>query len=101
MSTYRMQDGTIVKSESAVQRWEERTEWNGSNHISVQTGSQFSHQTLYKTRKGRYWIKRTSNYQGTTDTAEFVSPQEAARWLLLNGDELPDDLKQYEDEVSE
>ncbi len=33
--------------------------------------------------------------------AEWVSPQEAARWLMLMEIELPEDLKQYEEQVSE
>jgi hypothetical protein len=101
MATYRMQDGTVVKTESAVQSWEEAARWNGNNHISVHTGSQWTHQTLHKTRKGRYYIEYTSQWQGSTPHAEFVSPEEAARWLILNGDDLPEDLKPYEDEVTE
>jgi hypothetical protein len=33
--------------------------------------------------------------------AEWVSPQEAARWLLLMEHELPTDLKAVADEISE
>jgi hypothetical protein len=67
----------------------------------VATGGQWSHQTLYKSRKGRYWIENTSQWQGSTPSAEWISPQEAARWLLQNGHDLPEDLEQYEDEVCE
>ncbi len=103
MSTYRMDDGTVVKTENAVQSWEEDTRWDGNNHISVATGSQWEHETLYKSRKGRYWIEHTSNWQGRMPHAEWVSNHEAARWLLHNneGEPLPEDLAALEQEVSE
>lgn len=101
MSTYRMEDGTVVKTENAQMSWEEDTRWDGNNHISVATGSQWSHQKLYKSRKGRYYIEHTSQWQGSRDHAEWVSEQEAARWLLANGEDLPDDLEKFETDVSE
>lgn len=33
--------------------------------------------------------------------AEWVSPEQAARWLMLMGHELPEDLTALEKEVSE
>ena len=36
-----------------------------------------------------------------TPRAEWVSNEEAARWLLLNDEDLPDELAGLEDEVSE
>ncbi len=101
MSTYRMQDGTVVKTENASSHWDEQTRFNGSNQISVNTGSQWNHQELYRSRKGRYYIVHSSQWQGSTPHAEWVSPQEAARWLIHNEEELPDDLKQCEEQVSE
>ena len=100
MSTYRI-EGTIVKSENSTAHWDEETDWNGNNHISRATGSQWHHQTLYRSRKGRYWVENTSQWQGSMDSAEWVSPQEAARWLLLMGHELPEDLKEVAAEVEE
>lgn len=101
MATYRMEDGTIVKTENAASHWDEETDWNGRNHISRATGSQWNHQKLYKSRKGRYYILHTSNYQGSQPHAEWVSQQEAARWLMLMEIDLPEDLAKYADEVSE
>ena len=100
MMTYRIEN-TIVKTENAAQCWEEDTRWNGNNHISVNTGSQFDHQKLYKSRKGRYYVESWSQWQGSTPHAEWVSPEEAARWLLRNDEELPADLEQYEDAICE
>ncbi len=103
MSTYRMEDGTVVKTENAIQSWKSDTRWDGNNHISTATGSQWEHQVLHKSRKGRYWLEYWSQWQGSTPHAEWISNHEAARWLLHNNEdhELPDDLAALEQEVSE
>ena len=101
MTRYKMQDGTIVDTDNATQSWAEDTNWDGNNHISAHTGSQWEHQTLHRSRKGRYYIERSSQYQGSMPGAEWVSPQEAARWLLLNESDLPADLAALADQVSE
>lgn len=101
MDVYRMDDGTIVKTENASQSWEEATFWDGNNHISRATGSQWDHETLHRSRKGRYWVECTSQRQGTRAHAEWFSDHKAAQWLLHNEHELPEDLKALEAEVSE
>ena len=101
MATYRMDDGTVVKTENAKQSWKEDTNWNGNNHISVATGSQWNHEQLYCSRRGRYWIESWSAWQGTSAHAEWISNRAAAQWLLANDHELPEDLKDLENEVSE
>lgn len=100
MARYRI-DGFIVDTANATAKWGEDTRWNGNNHISVHTGSQWEHQTLYRSRRGRYWIEYTSQWQGSTPHAEWLSPQEAARWLLQNNDELPEDLTAFAEEICE
>lgn len=100
MARYRI-DGMVVDTANATASWDEATRWDGRNHISIPTGSQWEHQRLYRSRKGRYWLECWSQWQGSTPHAEWLSPQEAARWLLANDEELPDDLAQYEEEVSE
>lgn len=80
MARYRI-DGTVVDTTKATKVWEEATRWDGRNHISVPTGSQWEHETLYRSRKGRYYLVRQSQWQGSTPYAEWVSEQEAARWL--------------------
>jgi hypothetical protein len=94
-------ESTVVDTENASQSWAEATRWNGSNHISVPTGSQWNHETLYRSRKGRYYVEHESQVQGSTPHAEWVSPEEACRWLLMNAHELPEDLKEHEAEVTE
>lgn len=92
MSRYVMDDETVCNTEKAKASWEEASSWNGSNHISKATGSQWEHETLYRSAKGRYWVEHTSQYQGSLP---------GALWLLANEHELPADLEQFEGEVEE
>lgn len=96
---YEMSDGMIVDLDNASAKWEEDTRFDGSNHISVVTGSQWDHQMLYRSRRGRYYVESSSQWQGSTPSAEWVSNEEAARWLLTNNHEIPDDLKAAADSV--
>jgi len=95
MAIYSMEDGTIVDTAKAVASWEEAKRWNGSNMISKATGSQWNHETLYKSRKGRYYVEESSQWQGSLDSARFLTREEAARWLLVNDEELPEDLAEF------
>ena len=101
MATYRMSDGTVVKTENATQTWSEATYFDGRNRISKATGTQWNHQRLYRSRKGRYYLESTSQWQGSRGSAEWVSKEEAARWLLANDEELPAELQALEEQVSE
>lgn len=101
MSRYRMEDGTVVDTANATQSWSEGSRWDGNNHVSTATGSQWEHQKLYRSRKGRYWLECTSQWQGSTPHAEWISNHEAARWLLSQDCELPEELAHLEEEVSE
>jgi len=94
-------DKAVFDTDKAKKHWSEASDWNGSNHISRATGSQWNHETLYQSAKGRYYVVRSSNYQGTQDEMEILSPKEAARWLILNDHELPEDLAGLEAEVVE
>ena len=101
MARYRTEDGTVVDTDNATACWEEKRVSNGSNMIGRSSGSQWRDQTIYKSRKGRYYVEYTSRVQGERDRVEWVSPEEATRWLLINGEELPADLAKLEEEVSE
>ena len=101
MDTYRMEDGTILKTENASLSWDEGTRWNGNNHVSIATGSPWDHQRLHRSRKGRYWIEGWSQWQGSIPYAEWIGERAAVSWLLANDHELPDDLKHLRDEVEE
>lgn len=94
-------EGTIVDTTKASNSWDEDTFFNGNNHISRATGSQWTHQTLYRSRKGRYYVEHTSQWQGAHPHAEWISPQEATRWMLMNKHEVPEELQEHVDTVSE
>ena len=105
MSRYQIEsdDGStiLVDTRNARISYPEATRWDGSNHISRATGSQWEHETLYLSAKGRWYIERTSQWQGSTPGARFVSEQDAAAWLLANNHDLPAELSAAGDEVSE
>jgi hypothetical protein len=101
MGRYKMDDGTVVDTDNASQSWEEDTRWDGQNHISVATGSQWTHQRLHRSRKGRYYLENWSQWQGSTPNAEWIDDSEAAAWLMANDREIPDDLKAEAEEVTE
>jgi len=94
-------EGTIVDTERATKSWEEASTHNGRNRISRQTGNQWSHQRLLRSRKGRFYIECWSDWDGSRARAEWISPEEACRWLSVNGDTLPDDLQKISEEISE
>lgn len=101
MTRYAMDDGTVIDTDKSTQSWDEDTYWDGRNHISKATGSQWDHQTLYRSRKGRYYVEHTSQCQGKRDHVEWVSREVATQWLLSNGHELPGDLSDLENEIVE
>ena len=80
MSKYKTDDGAILNTENAVQRWSEATRWDGSNFISLATGSQWTHESLFLSRRARYWLERASQWQGSTPSAEIISPAQAGAW---------------------
>ena len=105
MAKYRIEtdDGqmVILDSDRARESWPEETRWDGNNHVSLVTGSQWVHETLHLSAKGRWWVETTSQWQGSTDTARIVTPHEAAAWMVLCGHDLPEELEQAEAEVCE
>jgi len=100
MARYRI-DSTIVDTTNASDSWPEATDWDGRNHISRATGSEWLHQRLYRSRRGRYYVVHDSAWEGSKAHAEWLSPQEACRWMLLMEHDLPADLQQYEEEIAE
>jgi len=92
-----MLDGTILKTKNAVSSWQEETDWDGNNWISRATGSQWVHQTLHLTGKGRYWTETSSQ----PPHAELISQEAATRWLILNDKDLPADLEALRDKIEE
>ena len=101
MARYSMDDGTVVDTDKANDSWDEKRDHDGRNFIGRSSCSQWHDQTLYRSRKGRYYIVYGTAVQGHKDHAEWVSQQEAARFLLLNDRDLPDELKAVADDVTE
>jgi hypothetical protein len=63
---------------------EENTYFNGNNHISRSTNSQWNHEELYFTASGN-WIKlEYSDYQGTNPVFTAISLEDASEWLIKN-----------------
>lgn len=67
------------------QEYDEGSVWNGSNHISLATGSQWDHEKLYKTKKGSWVLWHFSSWQGVLDRYEEIDEANALVWLLKNG----------------
>jgi len=67
--------------------YKEDTWWNGNNHISCATGSQWEHEALWRTKSGRWILNHWSQYQGSSESWEEISDVEAAKWLVINNEE--------------
>lgn len=70
--------------ESKAEKFAESKDWNGSNHISVATGSQWEHEALYRTAGGQ-WVLNHWSQAGGRESYRTISDKEAARWMVQNG----------------
>jgi hypothetical protein len=57
MARYRMEDGTIIDTSNAVTEWDDTRESDGSNMIGRNSRSQWHDWTLYRSRRGRYYVE--------------------------------------------
>jgi hypothetical protein len=57
---------------------------DGNNWISKATGSQWEHESLYLTQRGRWVLNHWSNCQGSGESYTLISPDDAATWLVRN-----------------
>lgn len=62
----------------------EATRWDGENQVSVNSVGRYGHQALYRTAGGRWVLNTWSQWQGVEEKYEFVSPDAAREWLVLN-----------------
>lgn len=76
-------------NEDTAHEFAEDTYFDGHNMISKATRSQWSHETLYLTKSGKWVLNYCGN--GNTDYYRQVGIEEAATWLLTN-DEITNDL---------
>ena len=63
----------------------ESTTWDGNNHISDVTGSQWEHELLYRTPKGTWVLHAWSQWQGARSSYDTISEARAIEWLIANG----------------
>lgn len=98
---YAMEDGTVVDTDRATQYWTERTDFDGRNYVGRITRDQGRGQTLYRTRRRRYWLEHHSVWPGEQGWAEWLSPERAAAWLDRNEYEIPADLLDAAEHVIE
>ena len=98
MSRVPMTDGSgsWFNPESSV-LFKENTRHDGRNYISVATGSQWEHESLYYTRSGKWVLHSFSGWQGKLDTYEVIEESTAVSWLISNShqdlDELPESVR--------
>lgn len=84
--------GRWFDSEKA-DKYEEKTYWDGSNHISKATGSQWNHEAIYITKGGVFVLNIWSQYQGSREIYETITKEQAAEWFIKNeyeDDAIPD-----------
>lgn len=70
-----------------AEQFNESTTWNGSNFISNATGSQWDHETLFRSASGRYILHTYSQWQGRPETYREIPEEEAVAWLIAQGHE--------------
>lgn len=88
-------DGKWFDVETA-EHWQEAT-WRKGN-LSRVPGSQWGHEALYRTARGRWILHTWSNYpKGTPETWGEIGPERAIVWLVDN--EKTDAAEQYGTEV--
>ena len=86
-------NSSIVDTEKARHKWDEKRESDGSNMIGRATGAQWEDETLYLSASGKmFYVVRASAIQGAPDLAREVSKDDAVRWLLLNEHDIPEFL---------
>jgi hypothetical protein len=63
---------------------EESTYFDGNNHVSKATNSQWEHEQLFRTKSGFWILHHWSQYQGVKPTWEEIDNKQAAEWLVKN-----------------
>jgi len=89
----RLDDYTVIQTGCATATYEAAQDTDGSNLIDRNTRSQWIDQTLYRSRKGRYYTVTVPRIQGLMPCGEWLSPEQAAAWIALNDCEMPAELE--------
>ena len=77
-----MNDGSVVDTKRAKLSYQ-----------SQGAGDDWHWQVLHLSSKGRWYVGYLTCVDGERDYAEYVSREEAARWLIEAGHELPEELR--------
>jgi len=72
-------------SVAAARAWYEDRRWDGSNHISLATGSQWEHEALYRTAGGAWVHHCWSQGHGSGASYEVIAEERAHAWLIAQG----------------
>ena len=83
MNRQSIDGGGWIDLDTAKKFIEDRN-WDGHNMISAATGSQWQHETLYRSVGGVYVLHTWSQCQGSQDTWQRISMNDAVEWLLQN-----------------
>ena len=79
-----LEDGRYFDTTKA-EKWEETRTFDGRNHVSDATGSQWEHERLYRTAGGKWVLYHWSQWQGSHETWTEIPNEDAARWLVRCG----------------
>lgn len=74
---------------------------DGRNWISKATGSQWEHESIYVTKSGKFILNHYSNLQGSRETYELISKEDAAAWFAKQGFSDDDIPKIFRKEVAD
>jgi hypothetical protein len=96
MKRVALTDGSVKWfDEEKATAFKEETFWDGNNHISKITGSQWDHEILYRTASGKWVTHEWSQVQGSEETYTSITDEEAAKWFIQNeyqDTEIPPDI---------
>jgi hypothetical protein len=93
MMKKRIEGGGWFETDKA-RKFVEDSWWDGSNHISRATGSQWEHQQLYYTASGNWVLCFWSQWQGVKTTYTRIDESSAINWLM---DQSEGDCGSWED----
>jgi len=85
MARINLGNGQWFSTKTAV-KFDEDTRWDGNNHISRATGSQWEHECLYRTSKGRWVLHTWSQWQGSSESYDLIDEAAAHAWLIAQGE---------------
>lgn len=90
-----MIEGSEVDTNNAAASWADVVDKHETAYFSKYTGSAYHRATLYKSRRGRYYMVHKSSLQREPEWAEWLGPERATVFFLRNKLDVPIDLQQF------